>query len=107
MSSATLVNLVHFDGTDFVMDTDVDFDPDQEVTSLSGATATIKAKSRSSPSSVVIDGTVIVDVPNSRLRSTFLPGDLNRGVYDLQLSVTISGNTKMLLYGTLNVKDSF
>lgn len=106
MSVTTLVNLTHYTDDDFVMDTTIEFDPDQEVTSLTGATAEVKAKSRVSVSAPVITGITVIDVPNSKIRSSFLPDDLARGVYDIQLSVTISGKRKTPVAGTLTVKDS-
>lgn len=104
MSIATLVNLVHYTNVGFILDTTVTFDPDQEVTSLAGATATIKARAANSPSSAVIEGTTAIDVPNNQVRGTFDPGDLAVGVYNLQLRVVIDSNPKMLVAGTLTVK---
>lgn len=105
MSLPTIVNLTHFTNDVFKLDTTILFDPDQDVTSLTGGSVRVVARNRSDDDIVV--GTGSVDVPNDIVRALFPSGALSRGVYDLQVIVTISGDPKTVISGTLAVKESY
>lgn len=103
MSLPTIVNITQFTGDEFTMDVTVSFDPSQEVTSLAGGTATFKAKPKTG---ATFTGSATIDVPNNRVRASAAPGSFVKGVYDIEVVVTIGGKPKTLVAGTMNVKQS-
>ena len=101
ISNPVLVNLSNYSNDVVTVDVDVLFSPDQEVTSLSGATATFRARNRNG--GAVINGSTSVNVPNNRVRGSFPADTFSEGVYNIQLQVNIGGNVKTLVAGTLKI----
>lgn len=101
VSNPVLVNLSNFSNDVVTVDVDVIFSPEQEITSLTGATATFRAKNRNG--GAVINGSTSVNVPENKVRGSFPANSFTEGVYNIQLQVSISGNAKTLVYGTLKI----